>query len=165
MRMRQLIVICLLGLGCMPKAPPPPAAPVPRPETHVAVSFGHTWDAVIAHFAANSIPIATIDRSSGLIVTSPLFVGVSDAIRWAWCGWESASNYKQSLKAEWLVVGPSSATYNVLVRGDSVASTLRVTTRWIAPIIPSTRGSECISRDVFEPTLEQALKSRAESGK
>lgn len=144
--------LCALLVGCSKPSPPAPV-PVQREATPVHASLGRTWDAVIAHFAAHSVPIATIDRSSGLIVTDRMFVSPDDAYQWGWCGWwwDDAAPKGQ----HWKINGPSSGSYNVLVRGDSTSSTIRITARW------TLEGRECVSRDVYERNLESAIIERA----
>lgn len=68
-----------------------PAAPTSLHLPHSLVcnsrgsSRGRTWDAVIDQFAARNIPIRTIERVSGLIVTDQLTVG-REGYWWANCG-------------------------------------------------------------------------------
>src|SRR6266705_3775805 len=118
MRKTALIALTLAIVGCSVQAPAPP---VPRAGvTQVAASFSKTWDAVIDDFASQNVPIKTIDRTSGLIVAERLSVA-RDAGDVADCGTD-------------MMIGrlyPTSATYNVLVRGDSTKSTVRVTVRWL----------------------------------
>ncbi len=59
--------------------------PAPRAATRVGATMGATWDAVIDLFAARNIPIRSIERVSGIIVTDILSVG-DDGPRWADCG-------------------------------------------------------------------------------
>ena len=105
--------VCLLLAAYSSYRPPPP--PTPRDASQVNASMGETWDAVIDLFATRNIPIRTIERASGLIVTDPLRVG-EEGKAWADCG---ALNGR--------VRGPDRATYNVLVRGDSNEATVRTT--------------------------------------
>ena len=119
MKKTFLVSVTLAIVGCSVQAPAPP---VPRSgATEVAASFSKTWDAVIDDFASQNVPIKTIDRTSGLIVAERLSVGPEDGKLWADCGSD-------------MMIGklyPTSATYNVLVRGDSTKSTVRVTVRWL----------------------------------
>ena len=160
--MKQLVQSLSLAIAvtaCGAGVTPPPPAPAPRPATKAAASFGKTWDAVIGHFAENSIPIRTIDRSSGLIVTDPMFVSKEDGKRYAWCAW--ASDWLASTEGS-DTVGASSVSYNVLVRGDSAQSTIRVNARWTTVLEKAAVATECQSNDVYEPTLEALIRKRAE---
>lgn len=152
----RIALFCALTLldGCTMA----PAAPVPRTTaTTVNASFGKTWNAVIDQFATNNIPIHTIDRSSGIIATDLLNVpaSVGDV---ADCGTDMSVH-----------LVPSQASYNVLVRGDSTSSTIRVTARWVR--VGVARGlstavvsEDCSTKQVWEPHFEAQVKSAAESG-
>jgi hypothetical protein len=143
-------ILCALVLaftsGCV-TFKPPRTVPPDRTPTPVDASFDRSWDAVIDVFAERNIPISTIDRSSGLIATTPLSVG-TDGLVWADCGTE--------MDAPLL---PESGTYNVLVRGDSAASTVRVNVRW-APGPRSLAG--CVTKGVYEAELEELIAAIAE---
>lgn len=124
--MRRLAVLgCAAAPACVPSKPP--AAPVVRQPTPVRASFGRTWDAVIDAFADQNVPIKTIDRSSGFIATDQLAVPEADSMD-ADCG--TAGEIK---------LVPLHATYNVVVRGDSTASSVRVTVLWVCTHCPVTR--------------------------
>ncbi len=147
--MRRSILAIVLLSGCIKYKPPEP--PSPRGATPVSASMGRTWDAVIDRFAAENIPIRTIERVSGLIVTDQLSIG-SDSRTWADCG-----------KYDKIHLWPNFATYNLLVRGDSTSSTVKATVRWI---YLSGKGAslECSTSHVWEKGFESDVKSRAESG-
>ncbi len=155
MRKRALGAITLGILGCSVQAPAPP---VPRSDvTGVNASFNKTWDAVIDDFASQSVPIKTIDRTSGLIVAERLSVGPELGKLWADCG---SDMFQGKLS-------PTGATYNVLVRGDSTKSTIRVTVRWVR--VGMARGlsteivtEECGTKAVWEPEFEARIKAAAE---
>lgn len=137
---------CVLVAGCTTYKPPPP--PTPRDASLVTASMGQTWDAVIDLFATRNIPIRTIERASGLIVTDALRVG-QEGNTYASCGTKNGK-----------VLAPDRATYNVLVRGDSSMATVRTTVLWTRtaePIVP-----ECTSTFIWERALETDVKARAE---
>lgn len=146
------IVLCmsLALLGCGPVAPAPPAPHEPLP---VAASFDRSWNAVIEEFTRQNIPIKTIDRAAGLLVTDPLSVNEPD---WknADCGNDGAGT----------VFIPSAATYTVLVRGDSVRSTVRASARWVSTVKSVyTSSLVCSSRGTWETEIEAKVKAIAES--
>lgn len=137
---------CVLLAGCSTYKPPPP--PTPRDASLVTASMGQTWDAVIDLFATRNIPIRTIERASGLIVTDALSVGL-EGNTWASCGTRNGK-----------ILAPDRATYNVLVRGDSALATVRTTVLWARtadPVVP-----ECTSSYIWERGLETEVKARAE---
>lgn len=142
--------ILLNSLACVS---PPQTAPLVRTGTTVPAPFNKTWDAVIDIFADRNIPIRTIDRTSGLIATDVLGTSSADKT-WADCGSAMAG-----------AVLPDHATYNVLVRGDSNQSTVKVTVRWVgtaASMGPTYTPVECVSRGVWETDFEQAVMKKAE---
>lgn len=142
----SLVVVTLALTAC--SAGTPPTMPAPRDAAAVGAGFDETWNAVIDHFADDNIPIATIEKASGIVATARLRVGAQDAQRWANCG---AMYDRTPYVADGVI-------YNVLVRGDGQASTVRVTASWT-----STSGAfDCVSRGVWEAEAEEAIKARAE---
>lgn len=149
--MRRPIVLLALALSACTNTPPP-APPAPRASLTVPLSVGRVWDAVIEQFAETSVPIQTMERASGLIVTTPMGVAASDGLAWANCGKDALGT-------------PLPATlvsYNVLVRGDSTSANLRVTARWASGGMGGSATVECVTRNVYEPDLEAAVAKRAE---
>jgi hypothetical protein len=122
----------------------------------VYAPFAKTWNAVIDVFSDRNIPIRTIDRSSGLIATDQLTVSAED-VKWADCGSHSMSG----------TIAPQRAVYNVLVRGDSTQSTVKVTVGWTATvevIRGDFRHVDCITRGVWEGELETMIRTKAQGG-
>lgn len=151
--MRKLLIIALIFAAAC-GAPVPPAPPQPRQPTAVAAPAGKTWNAVIDAFASDNIPIRNMDRSSGFISTDALAVGRDDAKRFADCGTIMG-----------MAIPADLATYNVLVRGDSTSSTVKVTVRWTDHIrSPSNQSVECSTRAVWERDFEAKVKAAAEGG-
>ena len=141
---RPLLGSIVLLAGCASYTPPPP--PAPRDATPVWASAGHTWDAVVEVFAARNIPIRTIERVSGLIVTDNLNVG-PEGKEWANCG--NAG------------LGPTHGTYNVLVRGDSTRSMVKATVRW-SLYVSQAADTECSTTYEWEQGFEEQIKQLAE---
>jgi hypothetical protein len=122
----------------------------------VNTSFGRVWDAVIDVFAERNIPIKTIDRSSGLIVTEQLSVSPGTLSGAADCG-----TLMGQLRT------PTAANYNVLVRGDSTRAVVKVTPRFInVEITPAPYATpttiECSSTGAWESGVEQRIQAIAE---
>lgn len=146
-----LIAVSLVACG--PSWYPPEPAPERGP-TAVAAPFDATWNAVIDVFATRSIPIATIEKASGLIVAVPLPVGAEGA-GWADCG---RSRFGKQLDPK-----PSRGEFNVVVRNEPAGSTVRVTMRWASisdhrqPVVRS-----CETTGVWERDLESQVKAKAE---
>ena len=117
-----------------------------RGATAVNAGFDASWDAAIDRFAELNIPIATTERVSGSITTSPFGVAESSSSS---CG----SNENE-------VIRPSVRTvvYNILVRGDQASSTVRVEEAWLS----SDASLQCVSRGMWEEITELSIKERAE---
>jgi len=139
-------LLILLTLGACSFVPPSTIA-TPRAPAPIAASFARTWNAVIDVFADKNIPIRTIDRASGFIATDALSAAGSDTT-WADCGTGPLGG----------TLRPTLATYNVLVRSDSAASTVHVTVTW-----SSVAGGQCVTRGVWEGELEQLIRKKAET--
>ena len=149
-----LIMIGLTGCIYVKGTTGPEISPSARPNTPVTAPFNKTWNTVIDYFTTSNIPISVIDRSSGLIVTRELWIGEIDASKWADCG--------KDMNGE--PFSPAYAIYNVVVRGDSVASTVRTTTKWFGRKTQAgpTADYYCVSRGVWESDLDRDLKAQAE---
>lgn len=149
MTCRSAVPMLLISVNsCV--APVPPAPLAPRPALEVAAPFSRTWDAAIDHFATNNIQIKTIDRASGILVAEPM---TTSGTLFADCGRTMLD----------MPIVPTHATWNLLVRGDSVKSTVKATIRFVA-ISTGRYGSttECTSKGVWESGFEQEIKTRAE---
>src|SRR5688572_25508871 len=104
---RSVLTLGLAGVAaCGPY--PPKLYPTPQP-VPIQASFDDTWNAVIDRFAETLIPIATIEKASGLIVTDAFNFGRTIATDVADCG------------SDWMgtPVQATLARHNVRVRGDS----------------------------------------------
>jgi hypothetical protein len=143
---RPLPALAMLLAGCLSYKPPAP--PSPRDATQVNASMGRTWDAVIDLFAARNIPIRTIERVSGIIVTERLSVG-PERPSLADCGRVADDT-----------VHPNWGSYNVLVRGDSSSSSVKVNARWT--YTGDKEDYDCSTTHVWEQALESDVKGRAE---
>ena len=148
---KPLLALALLVfvalLGCQP-IPPQPAAP--RDGTPIAASFGKTWDAAIDEFATRAIPIETLDRASGLIVPrgySLTPTTEAEAKKWADCGRDMLA----------ISHSPATVKFNVVVRGDSVRSTVQV-----RAFYATEAGVACQSRGIYEQNAEDLIRARAE---
>jgi hypothetical protein len=141
------VLLAALAVGCARYRPPGPH-PV-RQASQVAASFGRSWDAGIDYFAEYNIPIRTIERASGLIVSErrPEEVPLAAAD----CGSLGRVSF-----------GATHIGYNVVVRGDSTRSSIKVTPIFMFLVPEREYERVCASRGVFEQDLEAAIKARAE---
>lgn len=148
MKLSKLLLLAAstLAAACVPR--PQPVAP-PRSITDVQASFGRAWDATIDVFGERNIPIKQLERASGFVSTDPIALTREDqraARGWATC------------RAR---VPPDEAVYNVIVRGDSTQSTVKVTVKWQRS--RSRQLSEpCTSNRGWELCAEDDIKARAE---
>jgi hypothetical protein len=124
----------------------------------VTAPFSKTWDAVIDVFGERDLGIKTIDRSSGLIVPADYLIPESDRrFSYANCGKLLGSD-----------IAPTVAHFNVIVRGDSSKSTVRVRAFYDHSKSMGLRGElqreagDCSSSGEFESQLETAIAARAE---
>lgn len=143
--MRVLALLALVGCASRPVAPPAPLVPV-----SVDASFDQTWATVIDIFAQQSIPIATIDKASGLIVSRNLSVHMEDGLNWGDCGNSLLTN-------RWVTHGD----FNVLVRPVGEGTSVRATASWTA--WKDGRGYACRTKGVWERRLQFAIKNAAEA--
>ncbi len=149
----KALVFCLAfgALGCAAaKAPQPVTLASSRGITNVQGSFGRTWDAVIDVFGERNIPIKQMERASGFIATDNLALGREDqrsAKFWATC--------ERRLP-------PTHAVYNVIVRGDSTNTTVKVNVKWERTVGRQIQGTSCESTRAWEICAEDDIKARAE---
>lgn len=153
--MRKLLLLTLL-ISITSACARLPLPPQPQPAMPVNASAGKTWDAVIDVFGERNIPIKNMERVSGFISTDFLRAALADT-SYADCG-------RQFLGA---TIWPTLATYNVIVRGDSSASTVRVNVRWTsgdAALRSATgAGLECSTNGKWETAFEARVKAIAEA--
>ena len=126
---------------------------IPSDATPVSASFGRTWDAVVDVLASRGVPIRTMDRANGFIATDQLSIEGKQPRQWADCG-----------RVLGFTLAADRATYNVFVRGDSAASTVKVAVHWT---YTSSKGdpewTECKTKNVRESEMEAAIKLGAEA--
>lgn len=159
-----IFLTALLSLyACAPIAYYPPTI-TPTPSEHtVAAPASLTWDAVIEYFAAQSIPVKTLERASGFVGAERQVIPreTSAEIRFAKdladCGFVGR-------EADVRDVLPASATFNVLVRGDSIQSTVRVTVAYTGHVAPEEQMGKvsCVSRGRYESMLLDYVRAKVE---
>jgi hypothetical protein len=143
-------VACLCG--CTPPNPAPRPAIGP---TKVAAPFSKTWNAVVDILAERNIPVKTLDRASGFVAAEMTGVAPGDIGKLAsGCGgfWDAMANGGGAPAGV--------ARYNILVRGDSIASTVKVTAQFTELISGTTK--QCATKGVFEAPFQEDVKARAE---
>jgi len=151
------ITIMLLALltACASYYPPTRGvALAPRAATLVNETFDRTWQETVTDIAQRNIPIATIDKDSGLITSERISLLSADAA-WADCGREG----DYLLPADY-------ARFNVVVRDIAPGqSSVQITASFDSDHGPPLYGVvRCISRGVWESDAEAAIRQAAEGG-
>lgn len=158
---RLLLVAPLLSvLGCV-KYLPPTIAPAPN-TFQIAGPVAQTWDAVVEFFAVQLIPVRTIERASGYVAAERLGIASS-----------RDESFARSLADCGVLLGeggrrieyyPSSALFNVLVRGDSLTSSVRVTIDFVSWENPQTemRRRPCVSKGRYESMIAEYVRERVQ---
>ncbi len=145
----RTVFIIGLAVGCAP-APIitlPPIAPA-----GINASFDRTWDVVIDVLSEGNIPVKTLDKASGYVMAEVADVGSSEEDALADCGgW---------MRMRLTALGPMIARYNILVRGDSTTSTVKVR----AEFTKTGRSRwNCPSKNTFETKFQSYVKEKAEA--
>lgn len=128
----------------------PTTAPTPVSAASVNASFGKTWNAVIDDLSQRTIPIKTLDRSSGFVAAEVSSVPMTELGTYT-------TNCGGVMNAMLGASGPGVANYNIVVRGDSTASTVKVTLAIIQG------GKQCVTKGSFETGMQDEIKARAET--
>lgn len=150
-----LVASCVTATSCAVRRPPAPEAP--RSPTIVEAPVDLLWDVVVEHLADQNVPIAQIERASGLVTTPVIPVPDSVGLEYADCGAFGSAQGRTTGKSR--EIAATAVVYNVLVRGDDQTSTVRVTASWQPP---DEAPYTCSSRGTWESDAELAIKARAE---
>lgn len=148
-----MLAACCLTLFACASVPPKPV--VAREPTKINTPVDKAWAAAVDLFAARAVAIQAIDRSSGLIAAAPLRV---EHVHGDPTLYDCGKGFVALNPARQVI-------YNALVRGDSAASTIRVTARWLgeATIDGTVHTYECRSTGKWESDFEAAVKAQAET--
>lgn len=146
--MKMIIASLTLFAGaCAPTTPH--LAEAPAIATPIAAGFNQAWNGVIDVLAEDNIPVKTLDRSSGFVVAEVSTMDLHTLGLYTDCG----GFLDLMVNSEQYGV----ANYNILVRGDSAMSNVKVTARF-------THGAgTCRSKNVFESGFQEAVKAHAET--
>ena len=141
------VAVLVVGTACGSRTDPGVATPAAA--TSVAAPFAKTWDVLIDEFATENIPIKTVDRASGIVASEMIRVAQVPH-RIADCGREPVIGDLQ----------PTNVSYNVLVRGDSGAASVRVNARWVH--VDGATSIDCATTGIWETAMQQRIRDRAE---
>ena len=143
-----MVAISTYLIGGVAACTPPAPVTAPTPSA-INAGFPQTWNAIIDVLAEQNVPVKTLDKSSGFVVAELATMDMPTMEKFTTCGgfMDMMVNSERS----------GVANYNILVRGDSAKSTVKVTARF-------THGSTvCGTKNVFESAFQQAVKGRAEA--
>jgi len=146
----------LVRIGTVLVAAACASAPIAAPiqPSGINASFGKTWNSVVDILAERNIPVKTMDRSSGFVSAELASVSPTEIDKLANCGSTLAQIMTGNANASGI------ARYNILVRGDSTKSTVKVTARFIKG---GDSAVDCPSNNVFEGQFQSEVKTRAEA--
>jgi hypothetical protein len=148
------VALAVFATAC---AGPPPTPPEPAPPdiaSFVSATFDLTWTAARDHLATAGIPLAYVDRGSGVITTERVAVPPSEAMEYADCG--SAPGGAGA--APYLA---STVVYDVAVMDEGSSSTVLVTASW-NPEVPG-GPFPCETKRVWEAEAQEAIRLAAEA--
>jgi hypothetical protein len=145
-----LLAAALVAASSLTACARHPGPPVAYEATTVSASFGRTWTATLDEFSRRTIPIKSIDRTSGVIITDALLLDPSYYPH-SDCGSDGIGTTP---------FGATQGTFSVVVRGDSSQSTVRVNVRWIS--VGSGASALCSTKGTWERTFQSAVKDAAE---
>ena len=153
MRTLFAVFITALAVACTPPAP----TYTPTPES-IAAPINQTWNAVIDLLSEENIPAKTLDKSSGYVMAEITGVSHSDEEKYADCG----SGLLSALALQG--GGEMISRYNILVRGDSSSSNVKVTATFVSGGVEGASSpKKCATKGVFEKEFQSAVKQRAEA--
>ena len=147
----------------------PPAEPPPPSDLYVPGSFDQNWQGVVEFFADSRIPIQTIDRSSGLIISNRFQLSPELVERWVDCG-KASSGGSTIARLRAVNNFPTIlADFNVLIRqrGDSTAVRVNLGMTGTARSPGGIVDLRCVTNGGFEEALHQYLlrANRTDEGK
>jgi hypothetical protein len=120
----------------------------------VAASFDRTWNAAIDVFTERNIDIQTLDKASGLIEPRGMRYKKDEGT--------NMTKYAKCGSFIGLTAPLASASYNLVIRGDSTHSTVHAHAFYTS--VNAQNGPDCTSTGAWEQQIENQIKSRAEAG-
>lgn len=158
--MRYLLLVVAL-VGCAHIVPPTAStAPADR---YVRVSFDTAWHRTLTFFTDNHVPIANVDRASGLLVSSQFTLPYDDLKAWADCGQSSQGGTALAALEAVHNIPRAIADFNVVEQGagDSTAVRVSISLTVTARTPFGETQVACISNGHFEQALLARLGGSA----
>jgi hypothetical protein len=143
------VAVSALLVGCLSHVPAAPR--MTGPSRTFDAGFERVWQATVRTFAEDAIPIKTIDKESGVIVSGPITGKIGAHLD---CG------RVRTFLWEDVVSGSGQGTFNVLVKGDTTVSRVRVNAYWTTLYA----SRDLAGRAVFELPIECASFGVLETG-
>ena len=166
--MRPAFITCLVlaAAACAPVQPP---APAPAPQTaYVRAPFDAVWARAVQFFADTRVPISTIDKSSGLLVSKDFGLSAGLFKRWGNCGTLKDGSPAIKNVDAWLEKGMARAyaDFNVFVRPDGDSTAVQVNSGIRAEALnPMAQNRltpvNCVGNGAFERDLVEYIRANA----
>lgn len=167
---RGIVLVGLLSFSAscaQPFIASPSTIPAALAPVAIAAPFDRTWDATVSWFTEQSVPIKTIDKSSGLIVAMSDGTGLKNKpMEKAWLEPKGYLTYADCGARNGRLYDPTAATYSVHVTKAGEVSRLQVTIRYEQDGAGvGNRFAVCSSTGKREAEIFAVVKQRAEAGK
>jgi hypothetical protein len=149
-----LLPVVLATVACAHVVPPREAAPVADRYAHTP--FDTAWHRAIVYFANEHVPIQTIDKSSGLLVSSRFQLPFSDLKAWGDCGTASTGGSTIARLEAIHNYPTTSADFNVVMQPAGDSTSVRVSLAISGNVHVATGGLmdlQCVSNGQFERGL------------
>jgi hypothetical protein len=121
---RVALCLCCVATACL--GIKPPAQPPTPTDTYIRAPFDTTWQRVIGFFADSRVPIQTIEKASGLIVSTKFRLSDEQTLVWADCGRGRGGTAFEAVKRMGLGLPLVLADFNVFVRPSVDSTAVRV---------------------------------------
>jgi hypothetical protein len=141
------------------------ATPYQMSDVRIPATFDAAWQGTVAYFADARIPIATIDKSSGLIASREVALTKDQMIKWLDCGDLGGKSQAKNLAENWNL--NAIVDFNVFLRpmADSTAARVNLTVNAKSnTLFAKNAKAECESSGVFEKTLVTQVTESARAG-
>ena len=167
--MKALPIVLLALAACQAPSYTPPEGETPLLSWTSPKGFDETWEAIVGHFAENTIDIETLEKESGIIVAKLSRVGVYLSLEYVDFGTLGADPAILRLVRpyDWFA-SDILMRHNVFARERNGETLVNVHTSWSASLVrprgelyPETKyGLTGVSTGVFERALLEDVATR-----
>lgn len=142
------------------------ATPFQMADTYIKAPYDAVWQSAVAYFADARVPIATIDKQSGLIASRQVSLSKDQMIRWLDCGSYGDRPMVNKLADDWKL--SAVVDFNVFMRPLTDSTSARVNLTVSAQsqqVFSMAMGkAQCESSGAFEKALVAHLAESARVG-